>query len=101
VPESRYRASPRWLATAAGGLSFITDTETGEIHEFNATGRLVYESAAAGASFAQVVDRLARRHPDIPRAEVESDAGELVQDLLRRGALAPLVTGAAQLGAGR
>jgi hypothetical protein len=85
----RYRASPRWLATAAGGLVFLTDTETGDIQELNATGRMVYEAAAAGASLPEAAALLAQRFPGVPRAEAERDAGELVAELLRRGALGP------------
>lgn len=87
MAEPRYRASPRWLATAAGGLVFLTDTETGEIQELNATGRMVYEAAAAGATDAEVARLLAQRFPEVPRGEVERDASGLLAELVRRGAL--------------
>lgn len=87
MAETRYRASPRWLATSADGLAFLTDTETGDIQELNATGRMVYEAAASGATAAHIADALAERFPDVPRGEVEGDVAELLGELVRRGAL--------------
>ena len=88
--EVRHRALPRFLATSAGGLVFLTDTQTGEIHELNATGRLVYEAAASGATQAEAAALLARAFPEVPRAEIERDAADLLAELVGRGAIGRL-----------
>lgn len=84
--------SPLWLARKArlrfdarSGKHVLLYPERGL--ELSPSAARIVEICAEGLSAAAIVDRLAREHPDAPRAKVEADVMAFLTVLDERGLL--------------
>lgn len=87
--DARVRAREGLVVSAKGEAHYITDLATGQVWEMNATAALLFEAARKGATVKALSDALAAKHPEVPRDEVERDAAELVEEMVRAGLLVP------------
>lgn len=67
-----------------GGLSYVVDPATNELHSFNAVATRVWQLIDGERSVAQVVDIIVDEF-DVDRATAEADAVELLGQLADKG----------------
>ena len=88
-PDARFRARQGLVVSTKGDARYMTDLGTGEVWELNETAALLFESAGRGLPLGEVAALLAARFPEVPREEVQRDAEELLDELVRMGLLEP------------
>jgi hypothetical protein len=81
IPD-RVHAAPE-----ADGRLVVLNRNTGSWYLLNRTGADLYQELERTSDVAQVVNRLAERHHDVPLDRIRDDIARLTADLVRRGLL--------------
>lgn len=87
--DTRFRGRPGLVVSSKGDARYLTDLDTGQVWELNETAAFIFETARQGMPLPQLAVALAERYPEVPRDELERDAQELLEELVRSGMLEP------------
>lgn len=65
-----------------GAEHFVVDVATGLIYDLNETAAFVFGECKTGGTFGELVDRMEQRYEGVPRAELERDLAEILDQFV-------------------
>ena len=87
LPDTEYCQKPGAAAATIGDAVFISDPEGAGIHRLNAISEAIWLLLADPITPSQIVEILQVANPDVPGADIQSDANNFLTALARAGLL--------------
>ena len=85
-PNDRISAAPRVLAQRVNDGTVLFSIATESYFALNDTGATIWGLLGTGeTTFGELLERTATHYPDAPRADLQLDLGDLIDELVQHG----------------